>query len=141
MPRDPKKRRIWQAQYRAKHRDKICAVKRMCYAKRHAQYIEMHRKYREKHQSRVMDAKDALGGRCCHCGITDYDVLTFDHIDVHDKFATIGNMSGRGNEAFWEEVYRCRLLCFNCHHKHTLTQQHEITQKRTNARKRKHEHT
>lgn len=51
-------------------------------------------------------------------------VLDFDHLDQNNKLFTIANMvkKGRLSEQIDVEIAKCRLLCANCHRKHTLRQ-------------------
>jgi len=59
---------------------------------------------------------------CEMCGEKDPVVLEFDHIDQDDKFRTIANMMHFSWEAIFREILKCRVLCANCHRRHTATQ-------------------
>lgn len=62
---------------------------------------------------------------CEMCGETDNRCLQFDHIDQDKKFEAISTMVSkhRSIETIIEEVSKCRILCANCHAKHTAEQQ------------------
>lgn len=71
---------------------------------------------------------------CEDCGERDPRVLEFDHLDPKRKKAAIALLLSQGyswgNEKVRKEVRKCRVLCANCHRKHTIEQQgyygHEI---------------
>lgn len=71
-------------------------------------------------------ALSALGGQCVHCGITDVEVLTFDHI-AGDGDAEIRRRGSKGlrtrdfrDIATGRYSYsQVQLLCANCHLKKT----------------------
>jgi hypothetical protein len=58
-------------------------------------------------------------------GEKDLLVLTFDHINPADKKHEISSLlSGFYRlETLIEEVNKCRVLCCNCHARHSATQQ------------------
>lgn len=57
---------------------------------------------------------------CELCGETDPVVLEFDHLYSKLREVTvIANMSGRVN--LLAEIQKCRVLCANCHRRHTAT--------------------
>jgi hypothetical protein len=62
---------------------------------------------------------------CQFCGENDPRVLDFDHIDPKQK--SIGIARAITNGIDWDrilkEIQKCRILCANCHRKHTAEQQ------------------
>jgi hypothetical protein len=54
--------------------------------------------------------------KCSRCGISDYRVLQWHHIDPSTKTMTIGAQAriGKWNEVM-EEVKKCICVCANCH--------------------------
>jgi hypothetical protein len=61
----------------------------------------------------------------CHfCGEKDPLVLEFDHIDPSTKIYNIGNMKQAqfSKKTILREIEKCRVLCANCHSKHTAKQ-------------------
>ena len=69
------------------------------------------REYRNK---RRQYAKDKLGGKCAFCG--SLENLQFDHIDPSSKKTNISNLWTAKLSAFDEELAKCQLLCYGCHH-------------------------
>lgn len=61
---------------------------------------------------------------CVICNENDVRVLEFDHLDQKTKTFTI-SQAVRLNYS-WDdvllEIEKCRILCANCHKKHTATQ-------------------
>jgi len=64
----------------------------------------------------------------------------FDHRDVMTKIANISALSSKGDDVFYAELAKCRLLCVKCHRENTRRQWQsgEIAQK-INFRKRARE--
>jgi len=64
---------------------------------------------------------------CCDCGTRDPRVLEFDHIDPSQKFDKVGKLLSDGyswaSERLRQEIRKCRVICANCHRKHTIIQQ------------------
>jgi hypothetical protein len=59
---------------------------------------------------------------CVECGETDPRVLTFDHVDPADKKYTIASMRSYPLTSVKREIAKCRVLCANCHMRHTYSQ-------------------
>jgi hypothetical protein len=54
--------------------------------------------------------------RCVDCGEYDFSILTFDHVRGTKK-KDISRMMNDGDsiEAITEEIFKCEVVCFNCH--------------------------
>lgn len=61
---------------------------------------------------------------CIICHESDARVLEFDHIDPSKKTFSISQAVklGYGWNKVLEEIRKCRILCANCHKKHTASQ-------------------
>jgi hypothetical protein len=54
--------------------------------------------------------------KCSKCGISDYRVLQWHHIDPSTKTMTIGAQARQGKwDQIMEEVKKCICVCANCH--------------------------
>jgi hypothetical protein len=87
---------------------------------------EFVRKYRENARNYVNDIKINSNG-CSDCGFFDINnlqVLQFDHIDINTKKHNIARLTSVGSNInlIQTEIDKCRILCANCHRKHTLRQ-------------------
>lgn len=60
----------------------------------------------------------AMSGGCVDCGISDLEVLEFDHLG--DKVASIAKMRQTANTPkLMAELAKCQVVCANCHKKRT----------------------
>ncbi len=58
------------------------------------------------------------------CTVNDPDMLVFDHLNPAEKRDHVSTMvhNSWGLKSVQEEVAKCRVLCANHHHKHTIQQ-------------------
>jgi 5-methylcytosine-specific restriction endonuclease McrA len=75
---------------------------------------------REKQQEVIKALQALLGGKCVNCGITDYRLLDFDHINPLTKTMNISQKLHLPFEELAAEVAGCQLLCPNCHRLKTI---------------------
>jgi hypothetical protein len=106
----------YQKEWRAANREKL---------------LEYSAKSTDKDYQRLKDAKQQLGGYCMKCGITNFDVLDFDHVHPPEKLYNVAQMRNYRDDIFWTEVSKCRLLCANCHRLHTTGKPNTGTYDRT----------
>ena len=59
--------------------------------------------------------------KCSICSETDIRTFEFDHINPNEKSFNIsrGMTNGYKWEMILQEINKCRILCANCHKKHT----------------------
>lgn len=126
--------RIRERERRQKFRDKINSRRRDAYAKdpvRREKHKLAHRKWyadnrekqvlllREKYGSLRKKATDKLGGKCCHCGFSDWRALQIDHVqgNGNKEKRSIGQwkMYKKILELEPTELFKeYQLLCANC---------------------------
>lgn len=88
--------------------------------------LEYYRVYRERARQYVENLKINSNG-CEECGWFNKNylqVLHFDHLDLDNKDNDISRLvsTGVALKRIQLEIDKCRLLCGNCHRKHTLRQ-------------------
>jgi hypothetical protein len=59
---------------------------------------------------------------CSTCGEEDPIVLEFDHLSQEDKSENVSEMASFSLKRVKEEIGKCRVLCANCHRRHTALQ-------------------
>ena len=59
---------------------------------------------------------------CVECGESDPVVLEFDHVDQSTKTKAVSVMVEYSLDKIKEEISKCRILCANCHKRHTALQ-------------------
>lgn len=117
---------------------KIHAQCKACYKTHRKTYLAEHyRKYGDQYRERAKKRRamikrdlqiqmlEYLQDKSCEqCGENDLRVLDFDHLDPTLKSFSVAR--GLTNGYSWgrilAEINKCRILCANCHHKHTTTQ-------------------
>lgn len=84
-------------------------------------------KRRARRASRIKSIQYLAEKGCCECGERDPRVLEYDHIDPQEKGANVTKFLsdgfGWGAEKLRAEIRKCRVICANCHRKHTIAQQ------------------
>ena len=84
-------------------------------------------KRRTRRATRIKALEYVAEKGCCDCGERDPRVLEFDHIDSADKDHNISKLLADGHtwgsEKLRSEIRKCRVICANCHRRHTIVQQ------------------
>ncbi len=79
--------------------------------------LKQSRRYSVKHRADVERMKVEKGGKCIDCGLSDTEVLEFDHRNPTDKKSCVPILYGR---TLIEEAEKCDLRCIKCHRLKTL---------------------
>ena len=99
-------------------RQSYCRDCQRAYRRRH--YEDNHEKYKAKAKVWSEEQKRKFvewlqTQVCMDCGIGDHRVLDLDHVRG-EKVMNVSAMIGRrSEEALWEEVDKCEVVCANCH--------------------------
>jgi len=84
-------------------------------------------KRRQRRNTRIKSLEYLAEKGCCECGERDPRVLEFDHIEPREKEYDVSKLFSNGYswgaEKLREEIRKCRVICANCHRKHTIEQQ------------------
>lgn len=84
------------------------------------------RKLELQRQRRIENSKKLYAllseSRCENCGESDPVVLEFDHILQDGKRKAIAEMMSCSWKTILGEIQKCRILCSNCHRRHTAKQ-------------------
>lgn len=100
-------------------------------------YAEHYEKYKPIYRKRAQARREMLrtefregiltyltNKSCVICGESDIRTLEFDHLNPSEKLFSISQAVKLGYR--WpkviEEIKKCRILCANCHKKHTAMQ-------------------
>lgn len=90
-------------------------------------------KRRKRRVTRVKALEYLAEKGCCECGTHDPRVLEFDHIEPCDKEHAVSRLLcdgySWGTEKLRAEIRKCRVICANCHRKHTIIQQEHYAHK------------
>ena len=117
--------------YKIKAKQKYQAHCKVCtrhYLKTHyANNTSYYKKKARKHTKRyIMQARQAvyefkLSNPCSTCGEPDPRVLEFNHIQPSEKSHNVSEMvkAGYSKGAIVKEIYKCEVLCANCHRRKT----------------------
>lgn len=83
------------------------------------------RRERNQQEKREYVRQYLLNNPCSVCGETDICVLEFDHIDPEEKSYNISYLMSKNHciSTLIQEMEKCRVMCANCHKKHTSKQQ------------------
>ena len=77
---------------------------------------------KDRNKKKFQELKRAL--TCSHCGLQDYRVMDFHHLDEESKEGNISRLvkDGYSWKRIEEEMAKCICLCSNCHRiEHSVT--------------------
>ncbi len=96
------------------------------YQKYHQAYLDRAKRYRNLLHTEYRNNMLAYlhGKQCAICGEDDIRTFEFDHVEPHEKEFNISQAVKLGYRwgAVEKEISKCRILCANCHKKHTAEQ-------------------
>lgn len=118
---------LWYEHYGQRH--KLCRpCKRLYDREYHAKRTAEAKRLKQDKQVALQQQKakyvyDYLATHPCEvCGESDPVVLEFDHLDRGEKSFCISVSRMFSFEKIDEEIAKCRVLCANCHRRHTAKQ-------------------
>lgn len=94
---------------------KCCEIKGIIYYRKKCTpcKVKTQRKRVHKNKEMVKQLKQTLA--CVECGISDYRVLEFHHLDPKQKDREIALMYNLSLDRIKKEIDKCICLCANCH--------------------------
>lgn len=104
------------ANWNAQNKEKRIQIYTASVDKHRVEIAEKRHAKEAAHHKRREIMKDILGGKCVRCGISDFRVLQFDHIDPTEKSFDICRKFNKSDDEFLDEVEKCQLLCHCCHY-------------------------
>ena len=114
-PKDPEARRQYNQQWYQANKPRVSKEQARYYQENRAAHNARTNKRRNSLHDFIDDQKK--GKACVRCGIADYRVLDFHHIDPSQKKINL-NMAWKqnvGKQAILAEIAKCELICANCH--------------------------
>src|SRR5215510_1305818 len=102
---------------------RVCqrAVSRMYYLRDPAPYKARaklgRKKARLRNRERVLEL--LRSSKCADCGLSDFAVLEFDHLEPHEKRANVDRLVTHSWAAAAREIAKCDVVCANCHRNRT----------------------
>lgn len=98
-------------------------------------------KRKQRRETRIKALEYLAEKGCCECGVRDPRILEFDHIRPREKSNTLARLLtdgySWGAEKLRQEIRKCRVICANCHRKHTIAQQEHYSHAEVRATLRK----
>jgi hypothetical protein len=116
MPiKDPEARREYNRQWHQAHKESEYEKSKKWHQENREASNASKSKYVASLRDLINERKKA--GACTRCGIADWRVLEWHHVDPSQKRFNL-NMAWKkhvGKEAIFEEMAKCELICANCH--------------------------
>lgn len=81
---------------------------------------QLQKKRRQENAKRIYEL--LLDSCCAKCGEEGPEVLDFDHLVREEKTNTIDRILSSSWSTIQKEIDKCRILCSNCHRRHTAKQ-------------------
>ena len=90
----------------------------------HRQKLKKNTRQQHIARNREYIRKVKSAGCCVDCGIKDWRVLDFDHVNLADKKLNVSRMArdAYSIEAIACEIAKCEIRCANCHRIRTAEQ-------------------
>lgn len=124
-PKIMSKRGLTKAKLRTKRRKEVGPTARR--SKKQERERQNEARTRIRRRTRISSMQYLAKKGCEECGERDPRVLEYDHKKPKEKHRNVGRLitDGFGWESptLKREVKKCRILCSNCHRKHTIVQQ------------------
>jgi hypothetical protein len=116
MPtKDPEKKRANNQRWYKANRERELEKSRQWHRENRDASNASNRKYKQSLRDLINEYKKA--GVCVRCGVGDYRILDFHHIDPAQKKFELntGLKKSMGARALLDEIAKCELVCANCH--------------------------
>ena len=92
-------------------------LRKIYYNENKDDYYIIHKRNKQGRKEVNREYLRSLNLKCKYCGIDDYDIFDFHHVNSNEKEEKLATLISYSHERFKKELDKCICLCANCHQK------------------------